>query len=191
MYRYVLPRCLYCWEKMVYLYKKSGAGLEHSCVRRRAPGRGTRPGPPIFIRSVLGPKSRSTTVRLPSPPSYWPAKGHTPHTFTKRPPEHAGTKTREDKTKGDTTRGNNRRRRQEKPRQEKTKATEASTRYDQIRPGDARQEETRWGEVYAPKRRCFPTRFHKRTKGLSDPRRPRPLEPSPTYFSCIRCTGPL
>ena len=41
------------------------------------------------------------------------------------------------------------------------------------------------GEVYAPKRRCFPTRFHKRTKGLSDPRRPRPLEPSTTDFSCI------
>ena len=28
-------------------------------------------------------------------------------------------------------------------------------------------------------------------KAFSDPRKPRPLYPSPTYASCIKCTGPL
>ena len=83
----------------------------------------------------------------------------------------------------------------DKRRPQKTKTREAKTREDQsdrsqhkIRQDKTRGRTTRGdqrGEVYAPKRRCFPTRFHKRTKRLSDPRRPRPLEPSTTDFSCI------
>ena len=83
----------------------------------------------------------------------------------------------------------------DKKRPPKTKTRQAKSREDQsdrsqhkIRQYKTRGRTTRGdqrGEVYAPKRRCFPTRFHKRTKGLSDPRRPRPLEPSTTAFSCI------
>ena len=83
----------------------------------------------------------------------------------------------------------------DKKRPPKTKTRQAKSREDQsdrsqhkIRQDKTRGHMTRGdqrGEVSAPKRRCFTTRFHKRTKGLSDPRRPQPLEPSTTYFSCI------
>ena len=74
------------------------------------------------------------------------------------------------------------------PQTAKTREDQRDRSQHKIRQDKSRGRTTRGdqrGEVYAPKRRCFPTRFHKRTKGLSDPRRPRPLEPSTTDFSCI------
>ena len=142
---------------------------------RRAPGRpGTGAGMtleaprPLWLPEAPKGPPRGTKEASKKPPERarwdqdWSRQDHSGH--DKRRPQK--TKTRETKTREDQSD-----RSQHKIRQDKTRGR--TTRGEQR------------GEVYAPKRRCFPTRFRKRTKGLSDPRRPQPLEPSTTY------TGPL
>ena len=103
---------------------------------------------------------------------------------SKKPPEHAGTrleKTRQEGTRQEETT-------EDEDKRKKTREAQSDRSQHKIRQDKTRGHMTRGdqrGEVSAPKRRCFTTRFHKRTKGLSDPRRPQPLEPSTTYFSCI------
>ena len=92
-------------------------------------------------------------------------------------------KTRQEGTRQEETTEDEDKRSQDKRRPKRQKPAQDKTRQDKTRGRTTRGDQR--GEVYAPKRRCFPTRFHKRTKGLSDPRRPRPLEPSTTDFSCI------